>query len=295
MVPIGEVSNLCRYLQVVKQAISSPIVFGSIWDAKHTGLEGLNVPGLHLSVAVAAEEDLRFGQAIVALTPSMAGELKLAAKGLDSWYRSAVATFRRLNAMPPEGCTRAGILSACPSLDRGSREAEIGFEPRTFRPFAASQDEICPDRPAVSIGRYTEPHSIKQTDRHNEVACNWNMRRPGAAHSIAWKHHKREIHPTRDTIYIDPRSGSENFVNNRMLTVWRDFGILQSRFLPVQEASLCRKAEEHRTVVSSLSVPASRIPVGFEPVTKPSGHEWLISDVSDSRSAKLHCYPVSCS
>ncbi|KAG5449382.1 hypothetical protein CSKR_101173 [Clonorchis sinensis] len=35
--------------------------------------------------------------------------------------------------MPPEGGTRAGMLPGCPSLDRGSREAEFGFEPRTFR------------------------------------------------------------------------------------------------------------------------------------------------------------------
>ncbi|KER26350.1 hypothetical protein T265_06395 [Opisthorchis viverrini] len=47
--------------------------------------------------------------------------------------RSAVTPFRCLAAMLPEGCTRAGILPGCPSLDRGSREAEVGFEPRTFR------------------------------------------------------------------------------------------------------------------------------------------------------------------
>ncbi|KAG5441120.1 hypothetical protein CSKR_102780 [Clonorchis sinensis] len=35
--------------------------------------------------------------------------------------------------LPPKGTTRAGILPGCPSLDRGSREAEVGFEPRTFR------------------------------------------------------------------------------------------------------------------------------------------------------------------
>ncbi|KER24667.1 hypothetical protein T265_07715 [Opisthorchis viverrini] len=35
--------------------------------------------------------------------------------------------------MSPEGSMRAGILTGCPSLDRGSREAEVGFEPRTFR------------------------------------------------------------------------------------------------------------------------------------------------------------------
>ncbi|KAG5447023.1 hypothetical protein CSKR_108873 [Clonorchis sinensis] len=47
--------------------------------------------------------------------------------------RSAVTLFRCLAAMLPEGSTRAEILPGCPSLDRGSREAEVGFEPRTFR------------------------------------------------------------------------------------------------------------------------------------------------------------------
>ncbi|KAG5446496.1 Cleavage and polyadenylation specificity factor subunit 3, partial [Clonorchis sinensis] len=36
-------------------------------------------------------------------------------------------------AMPPEGSTRAGILLGCPSLDRRSRDTEVGSEPRTFR------------------------------------------------------------------------------------------------------------------------------------------------------------------
>ncbi|KER22241.1 hypothetical protein T265_09609 [Opisthorchis viverrini] len=47
-------------------------------------------------------------------------------------HRSAVAPFRCLAAMPHKGCTRAGILPSFPSLDRGSREAEAGFEPRTL-------------------------------------------------------------------------------------------------------------------------------------------------------------------
>ncbi|KER22533.1 hypothetical protein T265_09398 [Opisthorchis viverrini] len=47
--------------------------------------------------------------------------------------RSAVAPFRCLAAMPPEESTRARILPGCPSLDRGSRVAEVEFEPRTFR------------------------------------------------------------------------------------------------------------------------------------------------------------------
>ncbi|KER29088.1 hypothetical protein T265_04182 [Opisthorchis viverrini] len=49
------------------------------------------------------------------------------------WIRSAVARFRGLTAMPPEGCTRAERLPGCPSLDRGSREADVGFEPWTCR------------------------------------------------------------------------------------------------------------------------------------------------------------------
>ncbi|KAG5441448.1 hypothetical protein CSKR_107645 [Clonorchis sinensis] len=47
-----------------------------------------------------------------------------------------LATGPCLAAMPPVGSTRAGILPGFPSLDRGSREAEIGFEPRTFRSFS---------------------------------------------------------------------------------------------------------------------------------------------------------------
>ncbi|KER34021.1 hypothetical protein T265_00210 [Opisthorchis viverrini] len=47
--------------------------------------------------------------------------------------RSAVASFRCLAAMPPEGSTRARILPGSPSLDRESRVAEVAFEPRTFR------------------------------------------------------------------------------------------------------------------------------------------------------------------
>ncbi|KER21542.1 hypothetical protein T265_10164 [Opisthorchis viverrini] len=45
---------------------------------------------------------------------------------------STVAPFRCPAAMPPKGSTRAGILPGYPSVDRESREAEVGFEPRTF-------------------------------------------------------------------------------------------------------------------------------------------------------------------
>ncbi|KER33938.1 LOW QUALITY PROTEIN: hypothetical protein T265_12524 [Opisthorchis viverrini] len=46
--------------------------------------------------------------------------------------RSAVAPFWCLTAIPPEGSTSAVVLPGCSSLDRGSREAEVGFEPRAF-------------------------------------------------------------------------------------------------------------------------------------------------------------------
>ncbi|KER30906.1 hypothetical protein T265_02721 [Opisthorchis viverrini] len=38
---------------------------------------------------------------------------------------------------------RAEILPGCPSLDRGSREAEVGFEPQTFR-LSVCAEEIKP-------------------------------------------------------------------------------------------------------------------------------------------------------
>ncbi|KAG5441157.1 hypothetical protein CSKR_102747 [Clonorchis sinensis] len=51
---------------------------------------------------------------------------------LDKYYRKVFSNLC-LAAMSPEGDTRAGILPGCLSLDRGSPEVEVGFEPRTFR------------------------------------------------------------------------------------------------------------------------------------------------------------------
>ncbi|KER23679.1 hypothetical protein T265_08488 [Opisthorchis viverrini] len=45
---------------------------------------------------------------------------------------SAVAPFRFLAAMILEVGVRAEKLPCCPSLDRDSRDAEVGFEPRVF-------------------------------------------------------------------------------------------------------------------------------------------------------------------
>ncbi|KAG5450034.1 hypothetical protein CSKR_103270 [Clonorchis sinensis] len=53
----------------------------------------------------------------------------------DSKSNSSSGTTGRLclAALPPEGSTRAGLLPGYPSLDRESRDAELGFGPRTFR------------------------------------------------------------------------------------------------------------------------------------------------------------------
>ncbi|KER30208.1 hypothetical protein T265_03360 [Opisthorchis viverrini] len=75
-------------------------------------------------------------------------------------HRSAVAPFRCLTAMPPEGCTRAGILSGCPSLDKGSRKAEVGFEPQTFR---SATECAAPCRLTFQLLRYSR-HSDTCTD-----------------------------------------------------------------------------------------------------------------------------------
>ncbi|KAG5451599.1 hypothetical protein CSKR_110880, partial [Clonorchis sinensis] len=77
--------------------------------------------------------------------------------------RSAVAPLRCLAAMPPEGSTRAGILPGCPGLDRGSRETEAGFEPRTFR--------SCPAGMILEGGTRTEIKSRRPTpDRNSQDA-----------------------------------------------------------------------------------------------------------------------------
>ncbi|KER25423.1 hypothetical protein T265_07105 [Opisthorchis viverrini] len=52
-------------------------------------------------------------------------------------------------AMPPEGSTRAGILPGCPSIDRRSREAEVGFEPRTFWSVNSRSDHLSHLAPSI--------------------------------------------------------------------------------------------------------------------------------------------------
>ncbi|KER23738.1 hypothetical protein T265_08429 [Opisthorchis viverrini] len=62
--------------------------------------------------------------------------------------------FRCLAAVP-HGDTRAGILSSCPSLDKGSREPEVGFQPRPFR------------KNGISVKYYKRSNSSLGSDRPN--------------------------------------------------------------------------------------------------------------------------------
>ncbi|KER26065.1 hypothetical protein T265_06639 [Opisthorchis viverrini] len=53
--------------------------------------------------------------------------------------------------MPPECGTRAGILPGCPSVDMGSREAEVGFNPQIFQAENYSKKAIDPDAPRFNL------------------------------------------------------------------------------------------------------------------------------------------------
>ncbi|KER23086.1 hypothetical protein T265_08940 [Opisthorchis viverrini] len=94
--------------------------------------------------------------------------------------RSAVAPFRCLTAMPPEGSTRDRILPGCPSLDKGSREAEVGgchgknrSAVAPFRcltampPEGSTRDRILPGCPSLDKGSREaevgfEPRNFRQ-------------------------------------------------------------------------------------------------------------------------------------
>ncbi|KER26481.1 hypothetical protein T265_06272 [Opisthorchis viverrini] len=101
---------------------------------------------------MAALDETKFGVA----PPGMGSEPAVALltnTNLDRKVCSAVAPFRCLAAMPPEGSTRAGILPGCPSLGRGSRVAEVGFEPRTFGSVNSRSNHL--DHLAPNLDRYT--------------------------------------------------------------------------------------------------------------------------------------------
>ncbi|KER23270.1 hypothetical protein T265_14677, partial [Opisthorchis viverrini] len=80
-------------------------------------------------------------------------------------FVSAVIPFRCLTAIPPEGNTRAEILTRCSNLVRVSREAEVGFEPRIFRPCLVSKRK---DTEKGTQQLYSEQASEGESKSYND-------------------------------------------------------------------------------------------------------------------------------
>ncbi|KER28408.1 hypothetical protein T265_04723 [Opisthorchis viverrini] len=68
--------------------------------------------------------------------------------------------------LSPEEGTRAGILPGCASLDRGSREAEVGFKPRTFQSI---------DSPSSLCNQYGLLVAENSSTAHNLFRPSWNL------------------------------------------------------------------------------------------------------------------------
>ncbi|KER32681.1 hypothetical protein T265_12775, partial [Opisthorchis viverrini] len=100
--------------------------------------------------------------------------------------------------MPHEGGTRAGILSGRPSLDRGSRVAEVGFEPRTFRSVNSRSNHL---------GHLAPP----STSKHDNVSC----------------------HPAHSGI----EGGLHGLINLHIEQVYKEGGVDCSRILVVEKGA----------------------------------------------------------
>ncbi|KAG5451189.1 hypothetical protein CSKR_102637 [Clonorchis sinensis] len=81
--------------------------------------------------------------------------------------RSAVAPFRCLATMPPEGSTRSVVLPNCPSLDRRSRDTEIGFEPQTFQ-----SENSCSTHSHLTPISFLVPPSFRI---HTRLCLSWRL------------------------------------------------------------------------------------------------------------------------
>ncbi|KER28782.1 hypothetical protein T265_04473 [Opisthorchis viverrini] len=77
----------------------------------------------------------------------------------------AVAPFRCLATMPQEGGTRDGILSGRPNIDRESRVAEVGFEPRTFRSVNSRSNHLVHLASQTYAARWPQQLEHEFTDR----------------------------------------------------------------------------------------------------------------------------------
>ncbi|KER26734.1 hypothetical protein T265_06096 [Opisthorchis viverrini] len=135
--------------------------------------------------------------------------------------------FRCLTAMPPDGCTRAGILLDCASLDRGSREAEVGFEPRTFRLYLyqlSSAIAYCHQNDVIH--RDLKPDNILLGSRGETKIADFGsaVHRPASRFDPHVIRSRRRTAPFGTLDYlapevIDPESSYENSVDTWSLGV----------------------------------------------------------------------------
>ncbi|KER28781.1 hypothetical protein T265_04471 [Opisthorchis viverrini] len=118
--------------------------------------------------------------------------------------RSTVAPFRCLTAMPHEGGTRAGILPDCPSLDRGSQEAKVGFEPRTFRSVNSRSNHLVHLAPS-QVSETVAVHPVNAF-----ILCYKVIRYSPLSFPVSTELSKKDLHQVEG-----PRSQSTGYISSR--------------------------------------------------------------------------------
>ncbi|KER23382.1 hypothetical protein T265_08706 [Opisthorchis viverrini] len=123
--------------------------------------------------------------------------------------------------MPPTRSTRAGILPGCPSLDRGSRGAEVGFEPRTLQSAPYRYLAVIRRQGGMRGGILSSLSSLDRSSRDAEVGFEPQIFRCGCMAKFvgitsecqcALKHldHTSHLHlTTSETATGQPRSMSQ--------------------------------------------------------------------------------------
>ncbi|GAA47701.1 serine/threonine-protein kinase/endoribonuclease ire-1 [Clonorchis sinensis] len=155
----------------------------------------------------------------------------------------------------------------------------------------SSKTSVRPDiqflNPALQVtynlgltGNPAESPVCDVSTRYLEYRSNWNMRRPGAAHSVAWKHLKREIqlgsrlNITYNTFASHADTESQNFGRIRLLALpgqYVDLVLTLNEKLPVVAVicdNLIWQYKVHADVLWSL--PLSSPVVGLYTVRTPT-------------------------
>ncbi|KER29172.1 hypothetical protein T265_04175 [Opisthorchis viverrini] len=85
--------------------------------------------------------------------------------------RSVVVPFRCLAVTHHEGGTRAGILPGRPSLDKRSREAEIGFEPQIFQSVKSRYNHLVQLAPLLVLTKADKIFMRSSSAVHTQCPC----------------------------------------------------------------------------------------------------------------------------